>query len=111
MSQGEKQSSNSEVWQQVRPPSDIKSEKTTQRPRLRFIQLPGWLTFVNENLCPYYKGLWSKCKAIKNKNKLHQFYTINVVIRVKLVEHGPVKAVTCTSNLEELFPDIDLDDL
>ena len=71
----------------------------------------GTKTFVNESLCPYYKGLWSKCKAIKNKNKLYQFYTINVVIRVKLAEYGPVKTVTCTSVLEELFPDINVDHL
>ena len=47
--------------------------------------------FVNESICPYYKGLWNKCKAIKNENKLHQFYTINGIIKVKLVEHGSVK--------------------
>ena len=37
----------------------------------------GTKIFVNESLCLYYKGLWNKCKAIKNKNKPHQFYTIN----------------------------------
>ena len=43
--------------------------------------------------------------------KLHQFYTINGIISVKLVEHGPVKTVTHISDLEELFPDINIDDL
>ena len=52
----------------------------------------GTKIFVNESLCPYYKGLWNKCKAVKNKNKLYQFYTINGIIRVKLVEHGPANA-------------------
>ena len=52
-----------------------------------------------------------KCKAIKNKNILHQFYTINGIVRVKLVEHGPVKTVTHISDLEELFPDISIDGL
>ena len=71
----------------------------------------GTKIFVNESLCPYYKGLRSKCKAIKNKNELHQFYTISGIIKVKLVEHGPVKSVTHISDLEELFPDINIDDL
>ena len=31
----------------------------------------GTKIFVNESLCRYYKGLWNKCKAIKNKNKIH----------------------------------------
>ena len=51
----------------------------------------GTKIFVNKSLCSYYKGRWNKCKAIKNKNKLHQFCTINGIIRVKLVEHGTVK--------------------
>ena len=71
----------------------------------------GTKIFVSESLCPYDKGLWNKCKAIKNKKKLHQFYTINRIIRVKLVEHGPVKSVTHISDLEEFFPDINIDDL
>ena len=61
---------------------------------------------INESLCPYYNWLWNKCKAIKNKNKLHQFYTLNGIIRVQLVEHGAVKSVKYISDLEELFPDV-----
>ena len=61
---------------------------------------------VAESLFP----LWSKCKAIKNKN-LYQFYTINGIIRTKLVEQSPVKTVTHISDLEELFPEIVKDDI
>ena len=71
----------------------------------------GTKIFVNKSLCPYYKGLWHKCKVIKNKNKLHQFYIMGRVIRVKLVEYCPVKNLTHISNLEELFSDINIDDL
>ena len=66
----------------------------------------GMKIFVNESLCPYYNWLWNKCKTIKNKNKLHQFYTLNGIIRVRLVEHGPVKNVKYISDLEELFRDV-----
>ena len=71
----------------------------------------GTNIFVNESLCSYYKGLRNKCKAVKNKNKLDQFYTINGIVRVKLVEHGPATTVTHISDLEELFPDINIGDL
>ena len=71
----------------------------------------GTKIFLNESICPYYIELWNKCKAIKNKNKLHQFYTINGIIKVKLVEHSSVKTVTHISDLDELFPDINIDDL
>ena len=53
--------------------------------------LDGTKIFVNESICPYYKGLWSKCKAIKNKKKLPQFYTINGIIRVKTGWTWPCK--------------------
>ena len=70
---------------------------------------------VAESLCPYetkvFFPLWSKCKAIKNKNNLYQFYTINGIIRTKLVEQSPVKTVTHISDLEELFPETVKDDL
>ena len=39
-----------------------------------FFNFPnGTKIFVNESLCPYYKRMWNKCKAIKNKNKLDHF--------------------------------------
>ena len=66
---------------------------------------------LNESICPYYIELGNKCKASKNKNKLHQFYTINGIIKVKLIEHSSVKTVTHISDLDELFPDINIDDL
>ena len=39
---------------------------------------------------------------------IHQFYTINKIIRIKLVEHGPVKTVTHISDPEELIPDTNI---
>ena len=63
-------------------------------------------TKILANESPYYRGLWTKCKAIKNHSKLHKFCTINGIIRTKMVEHGPVKTATYISDLEELFPDM-----
>ena len=67
--------------------------------------------FINENFCGYYRGLWNECKRLKVDNKMHQFYTNNGIIRLKLVENGSVKTITHVNDLKDLFPDIDNDNL
>ena len=37
-------------------------------------------------LYPYYRGIWNKCKKLRANKKLHQFYTINGIARVKLIQ-------------------------
>ena len=59
--------------------------------------------FVNESLCPNYRGICSKCKKLKAIQKIHQFYTISGLIRVKLEETGPSKIITYMVYLKELF--------
>ena len=49
-----------------------------------------------------------KLRAIQ---KIHQFYTISCLIRVKLKETGPSKIITCMVDLEELFPDTNIENL
>ena len=62
--------------------------------------------FINENLFPYYRGIWNKCK--RNKG---QFRKCTSFIRVKLKETGPPKIITHMVDLKELFPDIDIANL
>ena len=46
------------------------------------VDLPeGTKIFINESLCPYYRGIWNKCKKLRDKQKLCQYYTINGLIR------------------------------
>lgn len=49
--------------------------------------------FINDSLCGYYRGLWNKCKRLKGYNKIHQFYSNNETIRLKLVEKVFVKTI------------------
>ena len=67
--------------------------------------------FINESLCPYYRGIWNKCKKLRAIQKIHQFYTISGLIRVKLEETGPSRIITHMVDLKELFPDIDIENL
>ena len=67
--------------------------------------------FINESLCPYYRGIWNKCKKLRAIQKIHQFYTISGLIRVKLEETGPSKIITHMVDLKDLFPHIDIENL
>ena len=76
------------------------------------VDLPeGTKIFVNESLCPYYRGIWNKCKKSRDKQKVHQYYTINGLIRLWIEESGQVKVVTHMVDLQNLFPDIEIDNL
>ena len=67
--------------------------------------------FIDESLCPYYRDIWNKCKKLRAIQKIHQFYTISGLIRVKLEETGPSRIITHMVDLKELFPDIDIENL
>ena len=67
--------------------------------------------FINESLCPYYRGIWNKCKKLRANQELHPFYTINGIVRVKLEENGPPKSITHMLDLVNLFPGSEIDSL
>ena len=65
----------------------------------------------NGSLWPYYRGIWNKCKKLRSNQKLHQLYTINGIVRIKLEENGPSKSITRMLDLINLFSDIKIDSL
>ena len=69
----------------------------------------GTKIFVNESLSPYYRG--NKCKKLKDKQKVHQYYTINGLICLQFEESGQAKIITHMVDLQNLFPDIKVDSL
>ena len=90
----------------LRVKKDLKQLNPT---KLSFTE--GTKIFINESLCPYYRGIWNKCKKLRANQKLHQFYTINGIVRVKLEENGPPKSITHMLDLVNLFPDIEINSL
>ena len=40
----------------------------------------GTKILINESLCPYYRGIWNKYETLRDKQKVHQCYTINGLI-------------------------------
>ena len=62
----------------------------------------GTKIYVNDSLCPYYRGLWNECKKLWN-NKIYSYLTVNGTVRIKQVENGPNKSITHINNLRALF--------
>ena len=76
------------------------------------VDLPGGTKiFINESFCPYYRGIWNKCKKLRDKQKVYQYYTINGLIRLRTEESGQAKTITHMADLQNLFPDIEIDNL
>ena len=50
-------------------------------------------------------------KSISIKQKVYQYYTINGLIRLRIEESSQAKTITQMVDLQNLFPDIDIDSL
>ena len=61
--------------------------------------------YVNDSLCPYYRGLWNECKKLWNNKKIYSYFTVNGTVRIKQVENGPYKNITLVNDLRALFPE------
>ena len=62
----------------------------------------GTKIYLNDSLCPYYRGLWNECKKLWN-NKIYSYLTVNGTVRIKQVENGANKSITHINNLRALF--------
>ena len=63
----------------------------------------GVKIYINENLCPHYKRLWTKCRRLWNAKQILSFWGSNGSIRVKLVNEN-VSMITYDCDLEKHFP-------
>lgn len=66
-----------------------KKLKDTDKTRLGFEN--GTKVFINESLCPYYKGLWTKAKKLLKHELIQSFWTSNGTVKVRSI--GEDKAV------------------
>ena len=58
-------------------------------------------------MCPYYRGIWIKCKKLRDKQKVHQYYKINCLIGLQLKVSGQAEVIIYIFDL----PDIQIDSL
>ena len=64
--------------------------------------------FINKNLCPYYKILWSKSKKLQSLGKINSFVISGDTIKIKVSENCLPLSITHVDDFGEYFPDIDL---
>ena len=74
------------------------------------VALPeGTKEFINESLHPYYREIWSKCKKLKEKQKVDQYFTINCLTRLRIEESGQTKIINHMVDLQNMLPDFEID--
>ena len=64
--------------------------------------------YLNESLCPYYRILWSKSKALFTMGKIHSYFISNGSVKIRLQEKGPSIPITHIADFEKYFPGVDL---
>ena len=84
----------------------LKSKK-----KLKDLSLPNNI-YINESLCPFNKKILFKCRKLwKDKKVINSFWSTNGTIRIRIIEDGPIKVINHISELEKLFPQIDISNL
>ena len=63
--------------------------------------LEGTKIYVNDSLCPYYRGLCNECKKLWNNEK-NSYFSVIGTVRIKQVKIGPYKNI---NDLRALFPE------
>ena len=72
------------------------------------LDLPaGRKLYINDSLCPYYRGLLNEAKKLWNKKKIFSCFTVTGTVRNGLKEKDPYSIIAHSDDLKELFPDED----
>ena len=64
--------------------------------------------YLNKSLCPYYRILWSKSKALFTMGKIHSCFISNGSVKIRLQERRPSVPITHTADFVNYFPGVDL---
>ena len=64
--------------------------------------------YVNESLCPHYRFLHSKCKALWRLGKIHGFLVVNGSVRYRMNDGGNLVKVEHIDDLQNVFGEISL---
>ena len=72
------------------------------------VDLPGQnKLFINKNLCPYYKVLWSKIKKkLHSLGKINSLFILRDTIMINVNENSLPSSITHIDDFRKNFPDI-----
>lgn len=62
--------------------------------------------FINQNLCTYYRVIWSKVKHFHSLNKISSFYVLGGTVKSKSVKNNLLLSIT--KGFRKYFPDVNL---
>ena len=62
--------------------------------------------YVNESLCPYYRFLHGKCKALWRLGKIHGFAVVNGSVRYRMDDGGNLTKIEHLDDLQNVFGEI-----
>ena len=65
--------------------------------------------YVNDSLCPYYKGLFGKCRKLRNDRKIFACWTYNGVVTIKITENSRFINILHDNDIYKLFPNVHFD--
>ena len=67
----------------------------------------GQKIFINDNLCPYYRGIYGKCRALCNAGLINSFWSWKGQIFIKIGENSKKVGIAHVQELVEMFPDFE----
>ena len=59
--------------------------------------------FINKNLCPYYKVLWSKSKKLHSLGKINSFFISADTIKIKVSKNSLPLSILTLMTSENIF--------
>ena len=73
----------------------LRCKKDLQSINISNLDLPeGTELFINEILCPYYKGLSVMCKRLRDRKRIHSFFAALGIIKFRFEQHELVNVIT-----------------
>ena len=64
-------------------------KKDLRKIKMENVDIPGQnKLFINKNLCPYYKVIWSKGKILHSLGKINGFLVSGDTIKIKVIENS-----------------------
>ena len=55
--------------------------------------------YLNESLCPYYRGIWGKCKGLLSEKLISRLWTYNGAVTIKISEDSDRLGITHDTDL------------
>ena len=87
----------------------LNAKKELKKLDMKEIGFPeGNPIFVNQSLCTYYRGLWSKAKRSHSLKRISSFCVSGGNVKIKICENSLPPPITHVNDFKEHFPDASL---